>query len=187
MHQRDFFLAQVDNGFVVLDADADRLAGNFTVVTNELMTRLGEELKASKTLSANDKAILQKAKTWNPPYAKLTDERLEQLLYNALLILARQRKVLIQTKDRRVLFRRLNQAASVEVNGVANIFDRGGLTLARLPVASFDRLVSTALLKGYVSSDLIREVLPMESRARKDFAFALAEWLRVYLDLEIRG
>ncbi len=177
----------MDNGFVVLDADSDRLAGSFTVVTNEMLTRIVEELKASRVLSQNDKALLQKAKTWNPSYAKLMDERLEQLLYNGLLILARQRKVLIQIKDHHVHFRRLNQAASVEVNGVANIFDSGGLTLARLPVASFDRLVSTALLKGYVSSDLIREALPVESRARKDFAFALAKWLQVYLDLEIRG
>ena len=187
LHDKEFLLAQAENGFILIDADSERLTGSYTVVTSELLARLGDELKATRLLATKDKTLIQKAKTWNVAFAKLTDERLEQLLYAALLILARQRKVLIQMRDRRVLFRRLNQAASVEVNGVANIFDSGGLTIARLPVASFDKLVSAGLDKGYISGDLVREVLPLESRARKEFAFSMAKWLQVYLDLEIRG
>ncbi len=187
LHGRDLYLVQGENGFILIDANPDHLTGSFNVVTNEFLTGLQEELKASKILAHNDKGLHKKAKTWGGSFAKLTDERLEQLLYSALLVMARQRKVLILAKDRRVQFRRLNQAASVEVNGVANVFDSGGLTIARLPAASFDKLVSAVLDKGYVTSDLVREVLPMESRARKEFAFSMAKWLQVYLDLEIRG
>lgn len=187
LHGKDLLLAQGDNGFIIIDADTERLAGSFAVVTNDLLAHLGEQLKSSKTLTANDKDLLQKAKNWNPSLASLSDSRVEELLYDALLILGQQRKVLVQAKDRRVTFRRLNQAASVEVNGVANVFDRGGLTIARLAVANFDKLVLTALEKGYVSSDMVREVLPVESRGRKEFAFSMARWLQVYLDLDIRG
>ncbi len=187
LHGKDLLLAQGDNGFIILDADSERLTGSFVTVTNDLLARLGEELKVSKMLTPSDKNLLQRVKAWNASLAKLSDGSLEQLLYSALLVLSRQRKVLIQGKDRRVTFRRLNQAASVEVNGVANVFDRGGLTIARLTVSNFDKLVSAALGKGYVSSDLVREVLPVESRNRKEFAFSMARWLQVYLDLDIRG
>ena len=187
LHGKDLLLAQGDNGFIIIDADSERLAGSFVTVTNDFLTHLGEELKVSKILAPGDKNLLQRVKGWNVNLAKLSDERLEQLLYTALLVLSRQRKVLFLSKDRRVTFRRLNQAASVEVNGVANVFDRGGLTIARLAVSNFDKLVSAALGKGYVSSDLVREVLPVESRNRKEFAFSMARWLQVYLDLEIRG
>ncbi len=187
LHGKDLLLAQGDNGFIIIDADSERLTGSFVTVTNEFLARLGEELKVSKTLTPSDNGLLQRVKAWNSSLAKLSDVGLEQLLYGALLVLARQRKVLIQSKDHHVMFRRLNQAASVEVNGVANVFDRGGLTIARLPVSSFDKLVVAALGKGYVSSDLVREVLPVESRTRKEFPFSMARWLQVYLDLEIRG
>jgi hypothetical protein len=187
VHGKDLLLAQGDNGFIIIDADSERLAGSFVTVTNEFLAHLGEELKVSKMLTPSDRNLLQRAKAWSPSLAKLSDGSLEQVVYSGLLVLSRQRKVLLQSKDHKVTFRRLNQAASVEVNGVANVFDRGGLTIARLTVSNFDKLVSAALVKGYVSSDLVREILPVESRNRKEFAFSMARWLQVYLDLEIRG
>lgn len=187
LHGHELQLAQTDNGFVIVDSDPDHLSGSYLLITSDLLTRLSEEMKSLKSISHNDRNLLQKAKGWSSSLAKLSDSRLEQLLYGGLLILARQRKLLIRSKDQRILFRRLNLAAAVEVNGVANIFDSGGLTIARLSVANFDRLVAAALTRGYVSSDLVREVLPSESRLRKDLPFALARWLQVYLDLEIRG